>query len=600
VKFFITTAIDYPSSEPHLGHAYEKVCADVIARYKRLRGFKVHFSTGTDEHGLKIQRYAEAAGKKPKEFVDEMATKFREMCDLLNISYDDFIRTTEPRHEQMAREIFKKLWEAGDIYKGRYEGYYCAECETYYNETELVEGKCPVHLKPAEWMSEECYFFRMGKYREKILEHILTHPEFIRPPERAREVLKRLEQPLRDLCVSRSTFDWGIKLPIDEKHIMYVWVDALTNYLTTASSGEWWPADLHLIGKDISWHHCVIWTAMLLSAGLPLPKQIFVHGFVTIGGEKLSKSRGTKVNPIELVRRYSADAVRYFLIRHIPFGSDGEFTEEALIQRLNTELADGLGNFAHRVLSFINSRFGGKVPDGKVEEEIKRKILESVEEIERLMDELELTKALEKAFSLVSLGNEYFQSKQPWKGGPETGDCLLTSINLLKTLCVILYPFLPSSCTKLAEMCGFKIESWEQAKSLDLKPGHEIRPPEPLFQKISPKPLEQEQEISLEDFAKLNLRVAEIESAERIEGSDKLLKLVVKLDGEKRTVVAGIGKKYTPEELLGKQVVLLTNLKPRKIMGILSQGMILAAGETDEEVSLLIPDKRVKPNTRIR
>jgi len=600
MKFFITTAIDYPSTEPHLGHAYEKVCADVIARYKRLRGFRVHFSTGTDEHGLKIQRYAEAAGKKPKEFVDEMAAKFKEMCDLLNISYDDFIRTTEPRHEQMAREIFRKLWEAGDIYKGKYEGYYCAECETYYNESELVDGKCPVHGKPAEWMSEECYFFRMSKYKDRILEHIRTHPDFIQPPERAHEILRRLEEPLRDLCVSRSTFDWGIKLPIDERHIMYVWVDALTNYLTTASSGNWWPADLHLIGKDISWHHSVIWTAMLFSAGLPLPKKIFVHGFVTLGGEKLSKSRGVRVNPVELVKKYSADAVRYFLVRHIPFGSDGEFTEEALVQRFNTELADGLGNFAHRVLSFIYHKFGGRVPNGRVEEEMKEKILQCVEEVEKLMDKLELTKALDKAFSLVSLGNEYFQSCQPWRGGSRANDCLVTSINLLRTLCVVLHPFIPSSCDRLAEMMGFKVESWEQAKDFAIAPGHEVKMPEPLFRKIVLEKSPQQEQVSYEDFMRIDLRIAEVEAAERVEGSDKLLKLVLRLDGEKRTVVAGIGKRYQPEDLVGKQVVLVANLKPRSIKGILSEGMILAAGETDEGVSLLIPDRKVKPNVRIR
>jgi len=600
VKFFITTAIDYPSTEPHLGHAYEKVCADVIARYKRLKGFEVHFSTGTDEHGLKIQRYAEAAGKTPQEFVDEMAAKFREMCEALNISYDDFIRTTEPRHERVAKEIFRKLWEAGDIYRGNYEGYYCTECETYYSEGELVEGKCPVHGKPAEWMSEESYFFRMGKYRERILEHIKSHPDFIRPPERAREILKRLEGPLRDLCVSRSTFDWGVKLPIDERHVMYVWVDALTNYLTTAGYPEgWWPADLHLIGKDISWHHCVIWPALLLSAGLPLPKQIFVHGFVTMGGEKLSKSRGVRVDPILLARKYSPDALRYFLIRHIPFGSDGEFTEEGLVRRLHDELADVLGNFAHRVLSFIHSRFGGRVPEGRMDEEMRRKILQVVEEVEKLMDELELTKALERAFSLASLGNEYFQSREPWRGGPEAGECLLTSINLLRTLCVLLYPFMPSSCTKLAEMGGFRVESWEQAKALDLAPGHQIGKPEPLFQKVA-RGSEEKEEISYGEFMKLDLRVAEVETAERVEGSDKLLKLTVRLGGERRTVVAGIGRRYRPEELVGKQVVLVANLEPRTIMGIPSQGMILAAGESEEEVSLLVPDRKVKSNTRVR
>jgi len=600
MKFFITTAIDYPSTEPHLGHAYEKICADVIARYKRLRGFEVHFSTWTDEHGLKIQRYAEAAGKHPKDFVDEMAAKFRRMCDLLNISYDDFIRTTEPRHERVAQEVFRRLWEKGDIYRGKYEGYYCAECETYYSEKELQNGKCPVHGRPAEWTSEECYFFRMGKYWEKIKEHLREHPEFILPRERANEILKRLEEPLRDLCVSRSTFEWGIRLPMDPGHVMYVWVDALTNYLTTAGfPGGLWPADLHLIGKDISWHHCVIWSAILLSLGLPLPRQIYIHGFVTMGGEKLSKSRGVRVDPVALAQKYSPDALRYFLLRQIPFGSDGEFTEEELVRRLNEELADIFGNFAHRVLSFIHSRFGGRLPAGEIDARVRERVLEVVREVEEKMDRLELTQALETIFSLASLGNEYFQHCEPWRGGPEAGNCLVTSLNLLRSLSILLYPFLPASCARLAEMMGCSIGRWEDAKSFELKPGHEVRKPEPLFQKVRVLNSQPER-ATLQDFEKLDLRVVEIESAERVEGSDKLLKLVVRLDGERRTVVAGVGKRYGPEELLGKQVVLAANLAPREIKGILSEGMILAAGETEEEVSLLVPDRRVKPNTRVR
>ncbi len=601
MKFFITTAIDYPSTPPHLGHAYEKICADVIARYKRLRGFLVHFSTGTDEHGLKIERYATAAGKSPKEFVDEMSQKFKEMCRVLNISYDDFVRTTEPRHEEVAREAFRKLWEAGDIYKGVYEGYYCAECETYYTERELKDGKCPVHGKPVEWMREEAYFFRMSKYAKEILRRIKEDPNFILPRERAEEILKRLEKPVRDLCVSRTSFDWGIRLPIDEGHVMYVWVDALTNYLTTAKEKNLWPADVHVIGKDILWHHTVIWGSMLLSMGLPLPRQILVHGFVTLGGEKLSKSRGTRIDPVELAHRYSTDALRYFMIRHIPFGSDGEFREEALVTRLNEELADVFGNFVHRVTSFICSRFGGKVPEGSVDAEIKEQVLRTVKEVEQLMDSFSLTRALEKAFSLASLGNEYFQSCEPWKGGPDVGKCLVTCVNLVKTLAVILYPFIPDACQKIAQTIGFEIKSWEQAKAFDLASGHQLkRKPEPLFKKIKPEPRGEKEKVSPEEFGRLDIRVGEVEEAERVSGSEKLLRLVVRLGEDRRQIIAGIGRRYEPPELINKQVVVVANMAPRKIMGLESEGMLLAVGEKEDEVVLLVPEQKVKPGAVVR
>ncbi len=490
--FYISTAIDYPSTLPHLGHAYEKICADVIARFNRLRGFEVHFSTGTDEHGLKIQRCAEKVKKHPKEFVDSMSSKFMELCSKLNISYDDFIRTTEERHVNVVKLFFEKLYQTGDIYKGTYEGPYCIECETFYSEKELVEGKCPIHNRKVERVAQECYFFRMGKYRDRIIDFIQRNPDFIQPESRRNEILNRLKEPLKDLCISRTDFDWGIRLPVDKKHVLYVWIDALSNYLTTIDYPaekfkKFWPVDVHLIGKDISWHHCVIWSSLLLSLGLPLPKKIFIHGFVTYKGEKLSKSKGLVIDPVHLAKTYSADALRYFLIREISFGQDGGFSEEGLRTRLNDELADVLGNFVHRVLTFIQNRFGGKVPEGKLDEKLESEICREIDEAEKLLGQLKVTQALERIMALARIGNEYFQSNKPWeamKTNPQrAADCLFNCVNLVKALCITLQPFMPTTCDGLAKQLNLEIKSWDQSKKFDIKPGHQIRKPTILFKK---------------------------------------------------------------------------------------------------------------------
>ena len=609
-SFFISTAIDYPSTPPHLGHAYEKICADVIARFKRLKGFEVHFSTGTDEHGLKIQRSAEKAEKKPEEFVDLMSSKFKKLCDELNISYDDFIRTTEERHSEVVRLIFEKLYQRGDIYKGIYEGPYCTECETFYSEKELVDGKCPVHERKAEWIKQECYFFRMGKYREEILSHIKENPNFIRPESRRNEILSRLKEPLRDLCVSRTDFEWGVKLPIDERHVIFVWVDALSNYLTTIDYPtekfrKFWPADLHLIGKDISWHHCVIWSSLLLSIGLPLPERIFVHGFVTYKGEKLSKSKGVVIDPIHLSEEYSADALRYFLIREIPFGEDGGFSEESLKKRLNTELADVFGNFVHRVLTFTQNHFGGKAAEGRINKKLEAEISGRMEKVERLLEELKVTQALEEVMAIAKRGNEYFQSSEPWesiKSNPQkAADCLLNCVNLVKVLCVALSPFMPSKCDGLTKQLNFKIGSWEQTKKFDIEPGHPIGKPSVLFAKVRTNPHSRpaRAQVSIKDFEKLDIRMGEVKKAEKISGSEKLVKLELELAGERRTVVAGIAMHYSPEELVGKQVAVVTNLEPVKLMGIKSEGMLLAV-EDERGIHLLTADKPVRPGAKVR
>ncbi len=609
-KFFITTAIDYPSTMPHLGHAYEKICADVIARFKRIQGFETHFSTGTDEHGQKIQRYAESERKSPHEFVDHMSSKFRELCDKLNISYDDFIRTTEERHLKVAREVFEKICRAGDIYKGIYVGLYCTECETFYSEEDLIEGKCPVHKKKVEKVEEESYFFKMSKYKNKILDHIKKNPNFIQPVGRKNEILKRLKEPLKDLCISRTSFNWGIPLPTDEKHVLYVWVDALTNYLTTIDYPtdkfqKFWPADLHLIGKDISWHHCVIWSSVLLSLGLSLPKRIFVHGFVTYKGEKLSKSKGVMIDPIHLSEEYSADALRYFLIREIPFGEDGGFSEESLKKRLNTELADVFGNFVHRVLTFTRNHFGGEVAGGKIDKKLEAETRERMERVEELLEGLKLTQALEGIMAIAKRGNEYFQSSKPWetiKRNPKkAADCILNSANLLKVLCVGLSPFMPSKCDELAKQLNFKIVSWEQTKKFDIEPGHQIEKPSVLFAKVrtNPHSTPAKAQVSIKDFEKLDVRIGEVKKAEKIPSSEKLLKLELEIAGERRTIVAGVAEHYSPEKLLGKQVAVVTNLEPAKLMGIKSEGMLLAA-EDESGIHLLTADKPVKPGAKVR
>jgi methionyl-tRNA synthetase len=607
--YFISTAIDYPSTTPHLGHAYEKICADVIVRFKRLQGFEVHFSTGTDEHGLKIQRCAEKAGKRPKEFVDFMSGKFRKLCDELKISYDDFIRTTEERHQKVVQLIFKKLYQAGDIYKGFYEGPYCTECETFYSEEELVDGKCPVHKKIAERVEEECYFFRMSKYGNKILNFIERNPDFIQPESRRNEIINRLREPLKDLCISRTDFDWGIQLPIDKKHVLYVWVDALSNYLTTIDYPtdkfqKFWPVDVHLIGKDISWHHCVIWSSLLLSLGLPLPKKIFIHGFVTFKGEKLSKSRGLVIDPIHLTKTYSVDALRYFLIREISFGQDGAFSEEGLRTRLNDELADVFGNFVHRVLTFTRSRFGGKVPEGRLDEKLEAEVHERVGRAEKLLEELKVTQALEEIMAIAGRGNEYFQSSKPWetvKSDPQrAADCLFNSANLVKVLCVVLSPFMPSTCAELSKQLNFEVNDWEQAKKFDIKPGHPIGKPAILFKKVQAQSSSQQGgELSTtKDLNKLDIRIGNVVKVDQIQGSKKLLKIEVKLADEHRTIVAGVAEHYRPEELVGKQVVVIVNLEPVKLMGIKSEGMLLAAVD-EGRISLLTVDKPVKSGAKV-
>ena len=503
MTFYISTAIDYPSAKPHLGHAYEKLCADCIARWHRLLGEDVFFSTGTDEHGKKIQRAAEMAGKKPKEFVDGHVPFFKELCKKWNISFDRFIRTTDPEHEKVCQAVFKKLFEKGDIFLGEYEGLYCAQCENYYLEKDLKQGNCPVHGIAPELMREESYFFSLSEYQKKLLQHLKKHPETIWPEGKRKELLNRLKEPLRDLSVSRTSFDWGIPIPFNKKHVMYVWTDALLNYLSVIgypkkSFEKYWPADIHLIGVDILWFHYTIWFALLMSAGLKLPKTVLVHGFInTESGEKMSKSRGTVIDPISLVEEFGADPVRYFLLREIPFGEDGRFSYKALLERNNNELANELGNLVYRTLAMIEKYCKGAIPKGKMEKGLEKKF--NLKKIQNHMKNFELHFALAEIFSFVSACNKFINEKQPWKQSEkEKANTLYSLADSLRIIAILFHPFIPYSAHKLSEQLGVKCGTIKDCKFGLLKSGTKTKKGGILFKKIEWKEEEkQAREISV-------------------------------------------------------------------------------------------------------
>lgn len=611
-KYFqISTAIDYPSGRPHAGHMYEKICADVLARWHRLQGYKVHFSTGTDCHGLKLQRAAEREGKKPEEYVRYMSEIFKELCKTFNISYDDFIMTLEKRHEDTVVDILKNLEKKGDIYKGTYEGLYCVDCETFYTEKDLVDGKCPYHPhKQIETFKEETYFFKLSKYQERLIENIKKDNLLIWPIKKKNEILNRLNEPLTDLSISRANVSWGIPLPFDKKKTVAVWNDALINYLSTVEYPgkkykDFWPA-VHIIGSDIVWHHTVIWGAMLLGMGIKLPK-VVVHGFINVGGEKLSKSKGLIVDPLELAKKYPVDSLRYFLIRNISFGEDGDFSEKGLIDRHNNELADKLGNLVSRV-SALAEKYGIEKTKNKLLAKLK------LAQIEKEMQNFEIDKALNDIFAFIDVCNEYTQNKKPW----ETHDkkVLYELVDSIKSAAILLWPFIPSTSEKIAKQFGFEIKYENIEKNLDYK---NIKKAEILFRKIEmkeekinkqEKPKEKiegittmSEIINYEQFSKTDLRVGTIKKAEDVEGADKLLKLEVDLGKEigKRVIVAGIKKYYKKEELKDKQIIVVVNLEPRKMKGLESQGMLLAAVNSDEsKVILLSPEKKIENGSRVQ
>ncbi len=610
--FYITTAIDYANDKPHIGHAYEKVLTDVIARFQKARGKDVFFLTGTDEHGEKVFKAAKKKGEDPQKFVDDLSERFRNLCTILSVENDDFIRTTHSRHEEANKKIVKAMHEKGDIYKGEYEGWYCVPCESYWTDKQLDEGKCPECNREVEKKKEEGYFFRLSKYEEDLLELYDQKPDFVFPESRKKELLNRIEDGLRDLCITRSAFEWGVPFPIDDDYTTYVWVDALSNYITALGYPEgdkfnkYWPANVHMIGKDITWFHAVIWPAMLMSLGVDLPETVCAHGFLNLGGEKMSKSKGNVLDPFELVEAYGTDALRYSLLSGGSIGEDSDFSEELLVKKLNNELADNLGNFVHRTLSFLNSNFGGGIPEREEftesDEELVEETRRTVDEAGKDLEELSLNTALEKVMALSKKGNQYLNANEPWKNEGRAPNVLNVCGNLCKNISIILFPFLPDCAEKIWEQLGIdesiRSKEWGDAKDFELS-DHEIGEPEPLFKKrdIQTRKKEEPNMIEFRDFQKLDLRAAKVKNVEEVEGADKLFKISLDVGslGE-RTVAAGLKPYLDKEDLKGKTVAYLANLEPKEMYGMKSEGMVLA-GEKNGTVKLVECD--IEPGARI-
>ncbi|MDP3386552.1 MAG: methionine--tRNA ligase, partial [Eubacteriales bacterium] len=622
-KYYITTAIAYTSGKPHIGNTYEIVLADSIARFKRLVGYDVYFQTGTDEHGQKIEQKAAEAGKSPQDFVDEIATEIKRIWDLMNTSYDRFIRTTETSHKRIVQKIFRKLYDQGDIYKGQYEGWYCTPDESFYTEGQLVEGKCPDCGREVYKTKEEAYFFRLSKYADTLIEHIEKNPQFIQPESRKNEMINNFLKPgLQDLCVSRTSFKWGIPVDFEEGHIIYVWIDALSNYITglefdtDGNHGDlfrkYWPADVHLIGKDILRFHTIYWPIMLLALGVELPKQVFGHPWLLVGEGKMSKSRGNVIYPDFLVEHFGVDAVRFFVLHEMPFANDGTITYELLIERINSELANVLGNLVNRTVAMCNQYFSGEIMEPKEYADIDKELIDLAlsipENVMTKMDSLKVSDSIDEIFKLLRRSNKYIDETTPWLLGKDENkkDRLATVLyNLLESIrfaAVMLSPYLPETSENIFKQINSDLRTWDSLKTFNgTIVGGKVNRPEILFGRIDikkklmelagekeePKAENKKQEtqkdknakeeISIDDFAKLDLRLAEIVSCKTHPDADRLLVLQLKVGDEKRQVVSGIAKWYQPEELVGKKVVMVYNLAPVELRGIESQGMVLAA-----------------------
>lgn len=644
-SFYITTPIYYPSDKLHIGNTYSTVVADAIARYKRLAGYDVMFLTGTDEHGQKIQRKAEEKGVTPKEYVDEIVAGIQDLWKIMNISHDKFIRTTDDYHIEAVQKIFKQLYDKGDIYKGNYEGKYCTPCETFFTETQLADGKCPDCGRDVEATKEEAYFFRLSKYQDRLLEYMESHPGFIEPTSRQNEMINNFIKPgLEDLCVSRTSFNWGIPVTFDRDHVVYVWIDALSNYITALGYGsdndelykKFWPADVHIVGKDIIRFHTIIWPCVLMALDLPLPKKVYGHGWLLVDGGKMSKSKGNVVDPVLLSEHFSVDAVRYYLLREVSFGNDGQYTSENFIKRTNSDLANDLGNLVSRTLQMIIKYFDGNISkgliEGKFDESLKVLAETTVNNVDNLMDSYRVNEAVEAVMKLVSRANKYIDETSPWVLAKEEENSerlkgvLYNLTETIRYISTLISPFLPDTAAKINSQFKFTEEmlTLESLKEFGNDFSLKVERGEVMFPRIdTEKKLEEldkikeemlkangvekreilpiKEEITIDDFAKLDFRVVKVLECEKVKKADKLLKLTVELGGETRTIVSGIAKHYTPEDIIGKKVILVANLKPAKLRGIESHGMILAAS-TDDDSILEIPmiSKDIESGNQVR
>ncbi len=654
-KYYITTPIYYPSGKWHLGTCYTTVICDALARFKRMQGYDVFYLTGTDEHGQKIDDVAKSVGVPVKEYIDKVVKELRELWGLLDISYDKFIRTTDDYHEKAVQKIFEKLYAQGDIYKDEYEGYYCKPCESFWTKSQLVDGKCPDCGREVALMKEESYFFRLSKYQDRLIKLIEENPEFLQPKSRQNEMLNNFLRPgLQDISVSRTSFDWGVKVPFDPKHVVYVWIDALTNYITALGYGsddttlfeKYWPADLHMMGKEIVRFHSIIWPAILMALDIPLPKKVYGHGWLLLSGDKISKSKGNAVDPVILSERYGVDAVRYYLLREIPFGQDGSYSNRAFISRINSDLANDFGNLVSRSTAMCSQYFGGIVPERGEIEEVDKSLIDvcngAYEKVAKAMDSLLVPEALEEIWKIIIRANKYIDETTPWLlAKDESKRARLQSViyNLIEAIRmanVLVSPFLTKSYVEVFKKIGVTDEYLKGFGSLEfgvMRSGAKVEKGEALFKRIDiekdvkeleaiaekaeeeknkkeekAKPAQDKaenavtfEEITIDDFAKINLRVGKVASAEKVEKADKLLKLGVDLgEGRIRTVVSGIAKWYAPDEMVGKEIILVANLKPCKLRGIMSEGMILCASDEDGNLAIVSPSKPMKAGSEVR
>ena len=637
-KYYISTAIAYTSGKPHIGNTYEIVLADSVARYKRMQGYDVYFQTGTDEHGEKIQIKAKEAGITPKEFVDNVAGEIKRIWDIMNTTYDRFVRTTDPSHEEKIQKIFKKLYDQGDIYKGAYEGLYCTPCESFFTESQLVDGKCPDCGREVHKAKEEAYFFKLSKYAEKLEQYIEEHPEFIWPPARKNEMINNFIKPgLSDLCVTRTSFDWGIPVPFDKKHVVYVWIDALSNYITNIGYDpdgnhseeykKYWPCDMHLIGKDIVRFHTIYWPILLMALGEPLPKQVFGHPWLIMSDGKMSKSKGNVLYADDLVDKFGVDAIRYFVLHEIPFANDGVLSYELIIERINSELANILGNLVNRTITMSKKYFGGVISHGRAEEldsELKELALSTPALVEKHMDSMHIADAIDDIFALLRRANKYIDETEPWVLGREGGDhdrlreVLYNLIESIRFAAVMLEPFMPDTAKAIHEQINVENAGLASLKEFGfIEDNHTLGENSILFARIdaakklaeieaenaakAPKRPEKpkEEEINIDHFAKVSLRAAKVLSCEKLKKSDKLLVLKVDNGFEEKQVLSGIAQYYKPEELVGKTIVLVDNLAPAKLRGETSEGMLLAA-DTDDGVKVVFLDDSIPAGAKIR